>query len=249
MDTSKVMQKLGLTPTEAAVYLALLELGTSAAATVVRKTEVHRTNVYTALDRLGEKGLIACCAKENVNQYTAAEPTRLLKLVEDQERQVHETAEELKKVIPELLSLKNLAEEETQQVTMFRGVEAFKTAIEDVLINADKNVYYVLGYTGIASKSLGVYFKRWDERRAAKGIIRQALAGEELRGLLGKSPLTKVRYLSGEYPSPASTTIYADKVVLHFMENGKPLAIMICSEGVSTAYRHYFKLLWSLGKP
>ena len=248
MQIERVLEKLGLPSTEARVYLALLELGAVNASAIVRKTNIHRANVYGALERLTERGLIASCVKEKVNHFTAAEPARLLSMLEEQKTEIAETEQELKDIIPRLVELGKVSQEEAQQVTMFRGVEAFKLALEDVLSDARTDDYYVLGYTGIGRRSLGLYHKHWDERRVEKGIVRRTLASEENRELLGKSPLTKARYLPGESASPASTTIYNDKIVFHVMEHKKPLAVMIRSQGLADSYRRYFQMLWSIAK-
>ena len=51
------LHHIGLTGTEAKIYLVLLDLGKAQAGVLSRKTGIHRRSIYDALDRLIEKGL------------------------------------------------------------------------------------------------------------------------------------------------------------------------------------------------
>ena len=243
-----VLKKIGLSKNEIKVYLALLELGLSNVNTIVKKTGLHRPNVYYSIERLNEKGLISSCLKQNVNHYQPSNPKRLFNLLQEKEEEIANIKKEVESSMPEFLSLLNSSIESSQKVELFRGENGLKTVLDDVLENAKPNDLFVLGYTGIARKTLGPYHERWEEWRIQRKLIRKALANEENRDYLKKSKLTKVRYLPGEYSSPASTTIYGDYVVIHLTENQKPLAIRIKSKSLSQVYRNYFKLLWSISK-
>jgi sugar-specific transcriptional regulator TrmB len=243
-----VLEKAGLSKNEAKVYTALLELGLSNASAIVRRTGLHRPNVYYSIVRLTEKGLISSCLKQNVNFYQAASPKSLMNLVRQREDETKALRQDVIGIMTELETLAASSREESQTVELFRGIEGFKTVREHTLDNAEKNGYCIIGYTGIARRTLGQNHIHWEERRVRRGIMRKALASEENREYLSKQPLTKVRYLPGQYTSPASTTVYSDRVVIHLMENKKPLAIMIKSKGLANAYKSYFKLLWSISK-
>jgi len=55
----------------------------------------------------------------------------------------------------------------------------------------------------------------------------------------------KVRYL--EVKSPATTTIYNDKVAIHILTD-KPLIIIIKNKDIADGYRNYFEILWKIAK-
>ena len=56
---------LGLTNTEAKIYVTLIDLGRAQAGIISRKSGIHRRSVYDALERLIEKGLVSYI-KENL---------------------------------------------------------------------------------------------------------------------------------------------------------------------------------------
>ena len=62
MDKS-VLTEIGLTEREAEVYLSLVELGSSSATEIIRKTGFHRAVVYDLLERLIGKGLVGFATK------------------------------------------------------------------------------------------------------------------------------------------------------------------------------------------
>ena len=64
---------------------------------------------------------------------------------------------------------------------------------------------------------------------------------------LNKMKLTTAQYLPKEYDSPATTTIYGNKVVF-WIWSDEPLTLMIESQRMAEAYRKYFKLLLNLSK-
>jgi sugar-specific transcriptional regulator TrmB len=244
----EALRRAGLSKNEQGVYLALLELGPSRATTIVKKSKMHRANVYDALERLGIKGLVSISEQEKVHHYEAATPERLLQIIKEQKEEIKKSQQLVSEVLPELQLLQQLSATEGQSVTLYKGREGLKTVLEDVLSIAKNNDFYIIGYTGIASRTVGSYHLQWEKRRIKKGIKRKTVATEENRKLLSTSPLTQVRYLPGEYSSPASTSIYADRVVIHLMEDKEPVAIMIKSQGMAKAYKKYFALLWSISR-
>ena len=80
---TEVLQEFGLSKTEAKVYLALLELGKSKAGEVTKKSLVNRTNVYDALERLIEKGLVSYVSENNKKVFEAVNPQRLQEILKD----------------------------------------------------------------------------------------------------------------------------------------------------------------------
>ena len=55
MDKIKILEKIGLTKHESAIYLGLLELGPSNISKISQKTAIHRPLIYKALPSLLEK--------------------------------------------------------------------------------------------------------------------------------------------------------------------------------------------------
>jgi len=71
---AETFQELGLSPNEARIYEALLELGKSTVGKIATKTNIHRRNVYDAVNRLVEKGIITPVIGDKDNHYIPVDP-------------------------------------------------------------------------------------------------------------------------------------------------------------------------------
>lgn len=102
MDTNLLitLQNYGFSEKEAKVYLTVLELGTSIASTIARRSEIKRVTVYTILDDLKKKGIANETTKDDIKYYSVISPDILLK-------QLEQKYESFKEKVPELLSLAN----------------------------------------------------------------------------------------------------------------------------------------------
>ena len=65
----EILKDLGLLENELAIYLALLKIGSSTAATIADKTGLYRPYVYDNLNRLMEKGIVSVVLKDNKKHF------------------------------------------------------------------------------------------------------------------------------------------------------------------------------------
>ena len=77
-----LLTESGLTPGEAKVYLALLELGEATTGPITEQSGVAKSIVYHLLTKLGKKGLVSYIIKEKTKYYQAAEPSHLLEVLD-----------------------------------------------------------------------------------------------------------------------------------------------------------------------
>lgn len=71
--------KLGFNQTETKVYLSLAEIGKSTASLLAKKINIPRTTVYSVLNNLQHKGLVALEKKKNTTFYTSNNPQAILR--------------------------------------------------------------------------------------------------------------------------------------------------------------------------
>jgi sugar-specific transcriptional regulator TrmB len=77
-----LLEDVGLTAAEAAVYLALLELDKTKSGAVIEKTGLQPSVVFHALHSLRAKGLLTSVKIGKHNRYAATSPTALRDLLE-----------------------------------------------------------------------------------------------------------------------------------------------------------------------
>lgn len=129
-----LFQRLGLSKNEARIYEILLREGASSVGDIATKSSVHRRNVYDALGRLAERGLIFEMLESRENQYQAAPPEKLQELLAEKER-------ELAAIMPALQGFYE-AVPHHDEVYVVKGKEGWKTVLRDIL-RAGKDVYTI----------------------------------------------------------------------------------------------------------
>lgn len=122
---SEIFQELGLTPNEAKIYDALLEVEEAGVSDIALKADVNRRNVYDAVSRLIEKQLVFQSVAQGDNIYKAVPPSKLLEIIKEKENR-------LKKVLPDLQK-KYENKSRSGEIFIYRGLEGFKNYLRDVL--------------------------------------------------------------------------------------------------------------------
>ena len=226
---------VGLTATEAKLYLMLLDISKAQAGVLSRKTGIHRRSVYDALDRLIEKGLVAYMVENGLRYYMPEDPKRLQDLID-------EKRDEIYSVLPQLHA-KFSHDKGKQETLFFRGKQGIKTIFEDQ-IRTGKDVF-ILGASPVAREIIKYYLPHYTKKReAAKIKLHLLYYGKRVAE--GKIPLSKVRYLPQKYDSLVSTNIYGDKCAIIIWLPHDPVAILVKQPDVAKAFKGYFDMLWGL---
>lgn len=238
MDT-QFLEDIGLTKTEAKVYMTTLDLGSALAGTISQKAGIHRRSVYDALERLIEKGLVSFITKNNRKWFEAVEPNRLLEIA-------NEKINNLKQIMPRL-ELKHGTAKEKQEAVFFKGKSALKTVFDDQI--TEKKTIYVVGASVEASDILKYYFTHYDKKRKANRIPIKMIFPEDSRKspMLKNVPLSEIKFLPQKYISPVGTNIYGDRVAI-VVWTEEPVAILIKNKDVAEAYKRYFNFMWERAK-
>lgn len=115
MEIADILIKIGLNDKEAAVYLALLELGTATVHPIATKAGIKRPTAYLILEQLQHKGLVSVIPREKKVMYTAESPEKLA-------NDLYHKQELVKRFMPNMLALYN-AKKDKPQVLLFEGKE------------------------------------------------------------------------------------------------------------------------------
>ncbi len=235
------LEDAGLSRNEGAVYLALLEIGSSTATQITKLSKLHRTNVYDSLERLLKKGLVSYVTKGDTKYFQANNPESLLSLVRQKE-------DKLKDIIPRLKLADGLAESK-DSVKILEGVQGIRAITEDILVVVPVGgEVLTFGNPRNTSELMKSFIDFYHKRRIAKKISQIHIYNENAKErikYLDNMAYTRAAYLPKEYDSPAATTIYGDKVAFYIWSE-PPLGILIESKRMADSYRNYFRLLWKI---
>lgn len=229
----------GFSKNETKVYLTLLRLGSSTAGVTASKCDVHRTNVYDALDRLAEKGLVTYVYKGNKKFFEAVEPSRIEELLKERLTRFQHS-------LPSLLLDYRLSKTK-DRVHIYEGLAGIK-AITDNILKEGKPVdtFGVPRDTPERMKTiLPLFHKKRIEKKMFMRHLYDANAQERI-AYINSLPYSEATYLPQDIEeSPATTTIYGNKVTF-FIWSTPQLSILIESERMADRYRKFFAVLWDM---
>lgn len=243
-DKEKTLNELGLPKNEVKVYMALLKLGLASAGEITKLSGIHRRNVYDALERLINKGLVSYVTKEKIKYFEATNPYFLLNLLEREKGKLKSNKSDLSPILSELLQIKKSQNGKDNLVVIYKGINGIKSILEDVLNSKKENL--VLG-AHKPPEAIKNYLERFHKRRIKLGIKEKLLFNKNdvKRAVkLSQMPFTKVRFLPKNSNKQIAINIYGDKVAILMWSD--PVGILIKNEDVANTFREYFKLLWKI---
>src|SRR3989344_5164290 len=126
------IKELGLTQTEAKVYITLLEAGTSLAGNISSRSKLYRKNVYDALESLSKKGLVSSKFQDKKRYWTASKPKK-------NQSNLKEKLGFFNSMLPELNEQFN-KQRPKQTTEVYEGLEGVK-AFNNLILKEDKSLY------------------------------------------------------------------------------------------------------------
>lgn len=239
MDT-RILREIGLTDTEIKVYLSLLNLGTTPAGKIVEETGVYRKNLYDALNKLIEKGLVTYIIEDKKKIFQVKSPENLEKYLNEKKAKIEEQKKDIRETILEMTSIFRKAPLEIES-EIYRGTEGLKTILNECLNH--KEVLFI-GATGDVENRLPYFWPHYNKKREKLRCEWKLLLVHEARN----KPITKSKYYKYKIlPKILSGLnviyIYGDYVA-NILWLEKPVAFVIKHNTLANNYRKYFHYLW-----
>ncbi|MBD3313620.1 hypothetical protein GF345_04215 [Candidatus Woesearchaeota archaeon] len=247
----ETLERIGMTPGESRIYLALLDLGQSTTGPIVERSGVSTSKTYKILKRLERKGLVSHIIKKNVMHWAAASPKRIVEMLEEKEKEIEERREEAENLIPELMKKIESAREK-QQAEVYMGMKGMITVFNDETDYLKKKnaVNHVIGVTSPIryGKKIHDFFVRLENKKDNLKLKRRFLFSEEARGkwpTIERSKYCKVRYMN--YASLVSVNIYGETAFISILSK-EPIFFIIKSREIAESFKGYFEELWKGAK-
>lgn len=238
----KDLRSVGISETEAKVYLAVLELGETTIARIAQKSGVKRTTTYLALEALKDLALVSRIKKGKKTFIYAEDPRGL-------EKKMEERKQTISKIIPELLSISNLIDKKPI-VRYFEGTEGLKEVFKDVLKYPDQEVLAWLprkiNYKNIQANFFDEFYvpERKKNNIWYKALIPNS-ADMKRRIDEAQKDLIKVKTIpEASFPVDVETLVYGNnKVCLISYE--EEIAVVIESKKIFDMMKSTFFLIWN----
>jgi len=241
----KELQSLGLSKNESKIYCLLVKKGRSSISEISRSIKVDRRNVYDAIHRIQERGLVTKIYKSKETIYEAVHPNKLQELLRAKERI-------LDSILPELNTMYQ-SEAHEEEIYIYKGKLGFKNNMAEIL--EVKETVYTIGAKGlwfdekvkgftkdflVQAKKLKIEFKHifdYDVKTEYPEVLKQIPKPH--------------RFFPEKFETQASVVIYGNRVVTFTgVEPGNLgddiTVFVLVNRAVANAYKKWFSLLWKL---
>lgn len=204
----KSLEKLGLTPNEAKIYRALLELKTASIWNISTTAGIHRRNTYDAIQRLMEHGLAFQVLPKKVLTYAPVHPEKLKELVEEKER-------ELNNILPGLIKKFDRVSA-PQSVYIYKGVGGLKNFI-NLILKEGKDVYGIGSKGTWFDKRIASFAKRAEAQYKKMKIKSHLIFDENLKKNKDIFDIVggPYKFLPKKYCGESSIDIFGDYVAIY----------------------------------
>lgn len=242
MESFDLLKQIGLNEKEAAVYLALLELGTSTVHGIARKADLKRPTVYLILDNLEQKGLVSLIPKAKISLYAAQSPEKIL-------TDLHKREQLLKLQLPNLLALYN-DNKVKPQVQLFQGKEGVDEVYQKIfkarqtqLFSTIKDVQQV--YPELVKELLR---KTKQGEMRVKEILTKSKEDIDYAKSIQPNEYYEQRFAEGEVGFLTDNALFDDSVAF-FSYTPFIFAVLITSKEIYQSLLTLFELAWQTAEP
>lgn len=231
------LTKIGLHEREAKLYLALLELGESGVYPLSKKAEIQRTYAYDILDALVKRGLVTRFEKEGKKTYLAEPPETI-------ERMLQQRLADFSAILPELLSIYNVAPNKPK-VRFYEGKEGAIAMYDEMMAEP---WYDNIGEPDAFLAAMGAeYAKELGKRIVANKIRTRELFTRPTQPLLhsdGYNPMQQqIRFLADGVH--VTTDLCISETKAYFISFDKDIhTVVIEGSGIVKTLQTMFELLW-----
>jgi len=248
----KVLESLGLTEKEVAIYLALLPLGNAPASALGNRTGVNRSTAQYICQQLTKKGIIRSLQKNNTFIYSPESPEKLLYLIDQEKKQLEEKTEQTNRIIGQLKGMIN-PQAVLPKVKFFEGVEGLIEMFEDVL-KPDLKLYGALRIDEDIHPDIAKYLAEvYTPRRIALKNPAWILFNDNVETKKYQQNDLVVNRVSlllplKEFPFDACCHIYDNKVAFYSYKKTDLTGVIIENSFIKQTQISIFKAAWNAAK-
>lgn len=246
-----LLEKVGLSPKEIAIYLYLLKNGKLTAGQIALKTRFKRTTVYSVLEELLKRKIVGKDLGNKVESYYANPPDTLNNLFREEETILRKKKELAKRAVLELTQLGGNAVFSVPKITFISG-EDFKDFLYK---SAEKWNSSILKYDGTMwGFSNPTYVQEvkdyieWYLRTAPEGFKVKLFSADVAieRELNQKYPNRSIKQWPGEKGFNSTLLVNGDYIVMIYAEVDPYYLIEIHDKAMTSNLRELFKTIWQI---
>ncbi len=247
-ETEDALIGLGLTRTEAKIYLAGLASDALTVQEIGHKTKIKRPTIYHAIGTLTEKGLVSERKKGGKIRYSMCPPDTIRGLVEEQRQELEARSKKLEELIPLLVS-QIKPDGDGASVVQYSGIDGMKLVMDIAFYCKSKKWDIIAPYQNFLREYDREYADRYLRARKHYGITSRTLWEDGMRTSRTltdeerheRNPRLMPWVMHGKFKS--MMFLFDDKIAI-FSSFDKPSAILITSQELNGMFEALFEGLW-----
>jgi sugar-specific transcriptional regulator TrmB len=241
------LKELGLTESEANLYITSLALGPSTIASLAEHLSIPRPNVYKIIAGLEGYGLAKFSErKKYAHTFVVEPPTVVLEKLREKREAVAGLDHALVGAMPDLLAMYHQGETPTK-IKVFEGRDQWLKIFFQVLDETSGPISFFGSADAFIELISWEKELEWIKERVKRGIHINVLLvpGEDADTLFetDKSQMRTTRFFKGKPPFVTGFMLYANKVII--WQPKAPLVMMIEDEYIVAMLRSIFNELWN----
>lgn len=249
MQIQVILKNFGLSEKEIAVYLALIELGSSSVRTIADKAKVNRGTTYDILKSLINMGIVSYYNKKSKQYFIAERPETLLAVIDKKQEELTEVKSNIEESLP---LFKTLFERQGGKpaVKLYEGSIGIRHILEDVLKSMDdiKDKTYYIYSSATVRKNVYLAMKDFSRKRIQRKIKVKTIAlgeGGNLVGLDERKWMQLPKSKGEETLRPTYEIIYNGKVAHISLDNAdNPVGVVIENDEIYNTQKIIFEYNW-----
>ncbi len=239
MEIGDALQKLGLNAKQSLVYAALLELGSSTAYAIARKSGVKRPTVYVLLEELRMKDVVLKIPHAKKQIFIAKSPDELV-------ARAFEEIREVSSILPKLRAL--MSKENRPKILYFEGTDELKQLLWRNLPSMDgKELVGFYAYNAGLPKKLLHIIDEYNEylknhRIRVRGIVPDHPSLKQYRRTDEEYGRSNLIVPFSQYNSKISLDVGEDFVRILALPDQQ--GVIIENKDVADGMRQIFEMFW-----
>ncbi|TSA44757.1 hypothetical protein D4R52_03715 [bacterium] len=246
----ELLKKLGFGDKEITVYLAILKYGRILPATLAQIVKLNRTTVYSVSKELVKKGVVAEDLGGTTIHLTAKRPEDLEILAKNDERQLEDKKETIKKAVAELETIAKTKDYIVPKIIFITENEIENHLYKQTPAWDESILKHDATWWGFQDTTFVKHYEKWIDWYWEKGSDAKTklklLSNEEAEKIKGKKyERRQIRFWDQSKKFSATTWILGDFVVM-IVTSQKPFYLVEIHDAVlAHDMREVFKGIWN----
>lgn len=251
---NSILEQIGLTANESAVYLAFLKHKEKTAAEIARLLKMDKSSCYRAVESLVEKGLLLTVPHKRGTTHTAVSPEVLKEFLHTKKHKLEKEEELLNDFVNKLM--KESSYKRTTFIKVEKGIQAVRDSMDTSLnaaIAGDRTIKerYRLDYPYFKDKEHVAWVNGFAQRRIKAGVSIQQMvnfAGQSVFAPIMKTDkdlLKEIRLTPPNMKDMHGLRIAGNTIVIiSFDEKKDYIVITIKDKFVTELMDGLFDFIW-----